>query len=259
MSIEIIEEVEIVEAPKIKNNFLPPVVSAVRLAGRSVFNIICVGFLLLTGLALFVYDFVAGVFILATDLLLLASWIVNFKKSNDIKGNFGLGFQRWLYLISAVLLAAISQLDEFPITNRVLIELSELLGGLKSFVPEQYRTFVNQVFNGTDTVAVCLGLGCLCTALSFGSLNRSRRKNLPFTKTLFLSIIVNSLLGVFLALNGLTELNFIIPCRCPVDPNTAWSNAILFFAFAMVLWLFAVRLLIIYIKMRKVRNAVLKA
>ena len=259
LSVEIIEEIKGVEVSKPDHDFLPPAVSAVRFAGRNVFNIICAGFLLLASLALFIYDFVAGTLVFAIGLLLLASWIVNFKKSKNPNGGFGLSFQRLAYFISAVLLAVISQLDEFTVTNRLLIRFSELLCRLSSFVPEQFETFVNRVFNGADTVALCLAFGCLCTALSFGSLNRSRRKNLPYTKTLFLSSIVTSLLGVFLALKGLKELNLIIPCRCPIDPKTAWPNAILFFAFAIVLLLFAVRLLIIYIRMRKVKNAVLKA
>ncbi len=264
MSIEIIEDIdeaktEEVEVKILQNSFLPPVVSTVKLSGRSIFNIICVGFLILSSLALFVYDFVAGVFAFAIGILLLVSWFVNFKKSNDLNGSFGLNFQRWSYLIAAVLLAVISQLDEFSVTNHILINFSKILNWLKNLVPVQYGDFVNQGFKGTHTVAVCLAFGCLCTALSFGSLNRSRRKNLPYTKTLLLSSVVNSLLGVFLVLKGLKELNLIIPCRCPTNPKIAWPNTILFFAFAIVLLLFAVRLLIIYIKMRKVKNAVLKA
>lgn len=259
MSVEIIEDIEETEVVKPENNFLPPVVLAVRRSGRSVFNTICMGFYLLAGLALFVYDFVAGTFVLATGILLLISWLVNFKKSNNIASGFGLSLQRWAYLISALLLALVSQLDEFQFTNNLLVRFWNLLGGLETFVPKQYGEFVNEVFDGSDTVAVCLGLGCLCTALSFGSLTRSKRKNLPFTKTLFLSSVVNSLLGVFLVVMGLMELNLVIPCRCPVGQKTALPNAILYFAFGAVLLLFAVRLLIIYIKMRKVRNAVFKA
>lgn len=259
MSVEIIEDVEEVEVSEIQNNFLPPVISTVRRAGKGAFNIICATFWLFVSLALFVWDFVAGAFVFAVGVLLLISGIVNFKKSNNSLGGFGLSVQRWMHLAAAVLLALVSQFDKFQPTKEVLLQASELLGGLKAFVPEQYGEFVNQTFSGFPIVAGCLALGCLCTALSFGSLNRSRRKNLPFTKTLFVSSAVNLLLGLFLVAKGLKEVNIIIPCRCPIDPKTAWPNAILLFAFAVVLLLFAVRLFIIYIKMRKVRNAVLKA
>ncbi len=256
MSIEFVEENNVSIG---QGDFLPPVVATVRRSGRGVFNIVAVAFFVLASLALFVYDFVAGIFFIPVSLFLLVSWLVNFKKSKAIHSCYGLRFQRTAYLITAALLAVFPLLDEIEFTNRLLWELSSVLDGLTKLVPEQYRDMVNTVFSGSDTVAACLAVGCLCTALSFSSLNRSRCKNLPFTKTVFLSVVVNSVCGVLLVLAGLKTLNILAPTRCCIDAAKHYPEAILYFAFATVLFLFAVRLLLIYIKMRKVKNAVLKA
>ena len=256
MSIEIVEESNTL---KPSGEFLPPVVSTVRGLGRSALGIITAVVFVLFSLGILYFDFLAGIVFLPIGILLLISQAVGFKKSKALYGGYGLKFKKCVYLLVAVLLAVFAVLDEFKVTNELLWKAHELLDGVTDIIPKPLNEYANTVFSGTDAVAACLAVGCLCLGLSFGSLSRSKHKNLPFTKTVFLSSLVNLLLAFVLVFKGLRALNLVIPCRCPIDPKVAYPTAGLYFAFAVVMLLFAVHLLIIYNRMRKVKNAVLKA
>ena len=255
LSIEIIEENNISSEPGL---FLPPVVYEVRGIGRSILGTVAAVVFLLVSLGLLFYDFLAGVLLLPISIFVLIAQTVGIKKSKALYGGYGLKFKRCVYLLVAVLLAVFAVLDEFKLTNELLWKASKLLDSVTDIIPKPLNEYANTVFSGADTVAACLAVGFLCVGLSFGSLNRSRLKNLPFTKTVFLSSAVNLLSAFVLAFKGLKALNLVIPCRCPIDPRVAYPTAGLYFAFAVVILLFAVHLLIIYIRMRKVKNAVLK-
>lgn len=256
LSIEIIEENNISSEPGL---FLPPVVYEVRGIGRSILGTVAAVVFLLVSLGLLFFDFLAGAVLLPISVFVLVAQAVGFKKSKALYGGYGLKFKKCVYLLVAVLLAVLAVLDEFKLTNELLWKASKLLDSVTDIIPKPLNEYANTVFSGADTVAACLAIGFLCLGLSFGSLNRSSLKNLPFTKTVFLSSAVNLLSAFVLVFKGLKALNLVIPCRCPIDPRVAYPTAGLYFAFAVVILLFAVHLLIIYIRMRKVKNAVLKA
>ena len=256
LSIEIVEESNTLRP---SGEFLPPVVSTVRNLGRSALGIIASAVFVLFSLGILYFDLLAGIIFLPIGILLLISQAVGFKRSKELYGGYGLGFKKAAFIISAVIFAAVALLDEFKLTNELLWKAHELLDGVTDIIPKPLNEYANTVFSGTDTVAACLAVGCLCLGLSFGSLSRSKHKNLPFTKTVFLSSLVNLLLAFVLVFKGLRALNLVIPCRCPIDPKVAYPTAGLYFAFAVVMLLFAVYLFVVYIRMRKVKNAVLKA
>lgn len=256
MGIEFVEETNTLKA---SGEFLPPVVSTVRNLGRSALGIIATVFFLVASTGLFFFDFLAGAVFLPVSIFVLIAQTVGFKKSRGLHGGYGLGFKKSAFVISAVILVVFALMDKFIVTSNLLQKFSKLLDGIADIVPAPLNGYANTAFSGVHTVAACLAVGCLCLGLSFGSLNRSKRKNLPFTKTAFLSSVVNLLLACVLVYKGLRVLNLVIPCKCPIDPTVAYPAAALYFTFAVVMLLFAVHLLIVYIKMRKVKNAVLKA
>ncbi len=259
MNVEIIEEVETAEN---QNNFLPPVICAVRKSGRSILGLIWA--VLFFVLSLFAGIFLprACVFVIPSAILLLFSNIISFKKSGRLYGGYGLNFQSAAYIISAVFMFSYAVLEH--LTKNGTLTLPKLLfwdyiRETVSSVLVNLADYVQGYHGNFSIIAAVVGLCLLCAGLTFGSLKHSKAKNLAFTKTLFWSAVANFGSFAFVCANGLKELNILIPCKCPLDLKTALPNAILLFAIATVLLLLAVRLLIIYIRMRKVKNAVLKA
>ena len=183
MNIEIVEESNTL---KPSGEFLPPVVSTVRNLGRSALGIIAAVVFVLFSLGILYFDFLAGIVFLPTGILLIIAQAVGLRKSKGLHGGYGLGFKKVAFIISAVIFAAFALMDRFAATSNLLEKLSKQLDGIADLIPAPLGNLANMGFDGTFTVAACLAVGCLCLGLSFGSLSRSKHKNLPFTKTVFL-------------------------------------------------------------------------
>ena len=260
MSIEIVEES--IRQPE--GDFLPPCVKAVRRLCRNPLCIITGVILVLASAVLTAVDFAGGILSFLISLLLLVASIVMFKSSGNIGGGYGLKFQTVACLISAVVMAAFALITETGYADILLQRVSNWVNGLTDTLPKPLDGIVNHGFSGVGVVAAALAVCFLFTGLSFGSLKRSNRKNLPFSKVHFLGFLVNILLSAWLTYDGLARILH-IPYIKTYEYGAGdlklsrYTDAALCFAFALFLLLQAVCCLIVYIKMRKVRKCCFQA
>lgn len=233
--------------------FMPPVVREVKRRGKSPLGIVTLCVLVLAAVGLAVCDFTAGVFLLPVCFALLVSGIVGFVRSGNGRGDFGLKFQTAVYLVSAVIMALFIALRRIDYTASLLSKLSEPFKSFTDTLPKPFNDTINRGFDGAEAVSFALAVCFLCMALSFGALARAKRKNLPFAKCHFIVFLVQLGSAAWIVYLGFREL------LSTSSELTGYINAALYFAFSVCLLLQAVRLLITFIKLRKVSNAVFKA
>ncbi len=244
--------------------FLPPTVYEVRRFGRSVLSLVTACLFTLAALLISAHEFVLGFFVIPSALLVLFATLFGFKASGKLNGGYGISLQAWCYLASAVILLAYAILYQIDSTRYLLDRISLLLDRFSTALPEPFDNIINSVVSNFDMLSAMTAICFLSIALSFGVLDRSRCKNIPCTKLLFLSVLVNSGFGAWFIHDTLERLH-LIPSNYIYEDWTLgmeisrYCDAAISLLLAAVLMLFAVRLLIIYIRMRKVKNAVLKA
>ncbi len=266
MSVEIIEEVENARATNATTDFLPPAVVAARQSGRSVFAIVVNIAFLFVAAALCVCGISLGAPVFLSGCVLLTAEIIGFVKSKGSVGGYGLTLRRNVYLIVAVLLfgfAVFSESYAYAPYYRYC-DMFEPLYGFAEELPEPFCDIFRVGFMGEFIVCGALGLGLLAVGLGYGSLNRSKSKNLPFSKTLLFSLVISVLASAVLVCDGLERLH-ILPSNYIYED---WTQSLVIakycdvgicFGFSTVILMSAIRLLVIFIKMRKVKNAVFKA
>lgn len=264
MSIEIIEETENTEAIKPTCDFLPPVAVTVRRSGRSAFAIVINIALLLTSGMLCVCGLSIGAPVLLLACALLTVEIIGFVKSKGTVGGYGLILRRNAYLISAVLLFGIAFFCESYEPYYQYCAALEPLFEFSEELPKPFCDIFGIGFMGEFFVCSALGTMLLAIGLNYGSLNRSKHKNTPPSKAVFCSFALNLLATAVLVCDGLERLN-ILPSGYKYED---WIQSLVIakycdvgicFGFGVVALLSAIRMLVIFIRMRKVKNAVFKA
>ena len=259
LSIEIIEEND---TSYDRGTFLPPVVYEVRRCSRSVSGIVTSSILALVSPALCICGLSVGLPVFILGVVLLIAETIGFVQAKSIKGGFGLTLKRNAYLLAGALLTALAV---FSKTSELYYEYLDLLEPLYSFaseLPSPFHHIVGVGFTGEFVIFASLGVSFLAVGLSYGSLNRSRCKNLPFSKTVFFSVLVDLLTSAVLVCDGLARLH-IIPSNYIYEDwaqslvISRYCDAAICFGLGIAVGALAVRLLIVYIRMRKVKNAVL--
>lgn len=261
MSIEFVEEAV---TCKTSGEFLPPVVSSVRRSGRSAFAIVTNIAFLLVATVLCACGLSVGLPLFFIATVLLFAEIIGFVKSKGVLGGYGLDFRRNAYLFAAVLCFGLAVFSESREPYYWYCDMLEPLFGFAKDLPKPFCNIISVGFLGEFIVCAALGVAIFTVGLSYGSLKRSKSKNLPFSKTLLFSVLANILASALLVCDGLERL-YVLPSTYIYED---WDEALklsrycdvgIDFLFAAVILLWAIRLLITYIRMRKVKNAVLQA
>lgn len=261
MGIEFVEEASTSCA---SGEFLPPVITAIRCSGRSAFSIVISVAFLLVATALCACGLSVGLplFLIAT--FLLVAEIIGFIKSKGVTGGYGLGFRRNAYIFTAVLCFGFAVFIESREPYYWYCDMLEPLFDFAKDLPKPFCNIMKVGFLGEFIVCAALGVALFTVGLSYGSLKRSKAKNLPFSKTLLFSVFANILASALLVCDGLERL-YILPSTYKYND---WDEALklsrycdvgIDFLLAAVVLLWTIRLLITFIRMRKVKNAVLKA
>ncbi len=263
MSIEIIEETENAKATKPASNFLPPTVFEVRRIGRSVFGIIINIALLFISAALCVCGLSIGAPVFLLVCALLTVEIIGFVKSKGAIGGYGLTLRRNTYIIAAVLLFGLAVFSESYEPYYWYCAALEPLFEFSKELPKPFCDIFGIGFMGEFFVCTALGVTLLAIGLSYGSLNRSKHKNTPLSKAAFCSFALSLLATAVLVCDGLERLN-ILPSGYKYEGWTQslviakYCDAGICFGFGVVALLSAIWMLVIFIRMRKVKNAVFK-
>ena len=261
LSIKIIEGIDNAQATKTKTDFLPPAVVAARQSSRSVFAIIINIALLLISAALCVCGLSLGAPVFLLGITLLAVEVVGFVKSKGSAGGYGLALRRNVYLIAAILLFGFAVFSEFYKPYYWYCDMFEPLYRFAKKLPKPFSDIIDVGFMGEFIICTALGTTLLAIGLSYCSLNRSKYKNLPYSKTLFFSFIISVLASAVLICDGLERMN-ILPSNYIYED---WGQSVKYydvgicFGFSAIALMSAIRLLVIFIRMRKVKNAVFKA
>lgn len=257
MSIEIIEEAESTEATQPANDFLPPVVSCVRNCGRSVLGFVISGLLVLSAIAVSLMSPEIGLPAFAVGCMMLFTDIIGFVRSKRLDGRFALNLRQKCYWFSGAVLLVLSVLGNFA---DMYGEYAKLFASTKVTLYDILP--FTDLFVGSFNAHILFATIGLCTVLMgcvYWSLNHSKHRNYPYCAVAFVSFSVNVIAFAVLIFGGLSYLK--ITPETPLFKTTEVSffSAGLYFAFGTVVLLWAIRSIIIFARMRKVKNAVFKA
>lgn len=253
MSVEIVEE----KISLSEETFLPPVIFEVRHCGRSVFGFLISALFFLGALAVCLTTLAIGLPILAVGFIMLASDVIGFVRSKRVDGRFALNLRQKCYLFAGVVLLALSVLTNL---TDLYAEYLGLFSSAQTFVFENF-TFLNNISVGEFSEHILLGavgVSAVSMGLVYWSVNHSKHRNFPFCSVAFVSFLVNIALFLVLAFGGLSFLG-IAPSNPVFETAKNTFGAGIYFGFAVCCLLFAVRSMVIFVRMRKVKNAVFKA
>ncbi|MBO5745487.1 MAG: hypothetical protein J6S13_00165 [Clostridia bacterium] len=257
--------VKIVEEPETKYGnglFLPPVTAMVRRCSQNALPLVSSCFFVLFSAAFALCNDTLGAVLLLVSVLVLICEITGLALAKVPRGGYGLKLRCTAYLISAVSCGALAVYEILKGSTLPEIKLDFGLGTIA--LPQPFATLINGGFIHAEIPLLCLAVSFLAVAVSSGALNRSNRKNRVFNGSTVVSFIINLLCLLCLVADGLLRLTVLpkIPLLSDLYGASSMAQSItaaVCFAFALCVLFNTINLLIISIRMRKVKNAVLKA
>lgn len=258
MSVKIVEEPEAICGDGL---FLPPVAATVRRCSQNVLPSVSSCLFILFSAAFTLCNNTLGAVLLPLSVLVLICEITGLALAKAPRGGYGLKLRSAAYLTSAVLCIVLTVYE--VLKGSALPEIT-LDFGLAFTLPQPFDTVINGGFLLAEIPLLCLAVSFLAVAVSSGALNKSNRKNRVFNKATVLSFIINVLCLLCLIADILLRLSVLpfIPILSDLygtSSATQSLTAAVCSAFTICVLLNTINLLIISIRMRKVKNAVLKA
>ena len=259
MSVKIVEEPEAICGDGL---FLPPVAATVRRCSQNVLPSVSSCLFILFSFAFALCNNTLGAVLLPLSVLVLICEITGLALAKAPRGGYGLKLRSAAYLTSAVLCIVLTVYEVLKGSALPEITLDFGLGSIA--LPQPFDTVINGGFLLAEIPLLCLAVSFLAVAVSSGALNKSNRKNRVFNKATVLSSIINVLCLLCLIADILLRLSVLpfIPILSDLygtSSATQSLTAAVCSAFAICVLLNTINLLIISIRMRKVKNAVLKA
>ncbi len=257
--------VKIVEEPETKYGdglFLPPVTATVRRCTQNVLPLVSSCLFVLFSAVFTLCNNTLGAVLLPLSVLVLICEITGLALTKAPRGGYGLKLRSVAYLISAVLCGSLAVYD--LLKGSALPEINLDIGLSTIILPQPFDTVVNGGFIHADIPLLCLAVSFFANFLSNRALNRSNRKNRVFNGSTVISFIINVLCCLCLIADGLLRLSVLPEITLLSELYGASSvpqsiTAAVCFGFALCVLFNLINLLIISIRMRKVKNAVLKA
>ena len=259
MSLKIVEEAETKYGDGL---FLPPVTATVRRCSQNVSPLISSCLFVLFSFAFALCNNTLGAVLLPNAIFLLICEITGLALSKAPRGGYGLNLRSAAYLITTVLCGTLAAHTLLKTSVLPEISLDFRLGSIA--LPQPFDTVINGGFAHAEIPLLCLAVAFFANFLSTCTLNRSNRKNRVFNGLTVTSFIINVLCCLGLIADGLLRLSVLPEIPFLSELYGALSTAqgvtaFVCFDFALCVLLNTINLLIISIRMRKVKNAVLKA
>ena len=176
MSIKIFEDTHTLNVDGL---FLPPVVATVKYASVDTLNIISSAVILLSLLVIWLNAPVFGILAIVIGILLVTASILATVAARKPKNSFGTPILSTAFFVSAIL-CLLSAILFGAFSYGILPDVTlPFISNLPSMLPSTLTKAVSCSAYEFPLIFTALAIAFLATALSYNSLNRSRKLNRP--------------------------------------------------------------------------------